>query len=77
MVVIYYVVVMGLQGSMNIEVKQFDNVTSCEIFMHKNHNLLAKEYYKATEQRMTGSGCRIKQPEFVESVNKTEQKGER
>lgn len=61
--IIYYIVVLTLQGSSNIELKQFPNFESCEKFMRANHKSLIKEYYKPGEQRMTGSGCRIKRIE--------------
>lgn len=57
-VFVYYVVIMGLNGSQNIEVEHFKTFEQCEAYMHANHKKLKKVYHKEGEQRMTGSGCR-------------------
>lgn len=63
MIWIYYIVVLGLHGSQNIEMARFDSIEKCESYMRANHKKLTKEYYIETKQRMTGSGCRLLNPE--------------
>lgn len=55
---IYYIVIMTLNGSQNIEIARFDSIDKCETYMRTNHKRLKGEYFQEAKQRMTGSGCR-------------------